>query len=96
MSRPSPCPQVSAHIPHEANSEQTFSLSGNLSDPNMKPLFLAKLTRTGINKNIFKPSHEAICNRYFAKFSKGGKVPEQEDEEALSEAPAPAPAPAPA
>ena len=34
--------QVSVHLPHELNSEQTFSrfsLSGNLSDPKMKPLY---------------------------------------------------------
>ncbi len=49
---------------------------------------------------MFEPSVEAIKARYYAKFSKGGKVPEEEEEEQYvslpSNAPAPAPVPAPA
>ena len=64
--------QVSAHLPHEANSEQTFSRAGNLSDPNMRPHYLALLSHVSINKDMFEPSVEAIKARYYAKFSKGG------------------------
>ena len=42
------------------------------------------------------PSKDAIKARYYTKFSAGGKLPEeQEEEETLGPAPAPAPAPAP-
>eukprot|EP00966_Prymnesium_polylepis_P071164 1653008-Prymnesium_polylepis.1 len=33
-----------AYLPHEANVEQLFSRSDNLSDPNMDPELLAQLT----------------------------------------------------
>jgi hypothetical protein len=36
--------QYPSHPPHEARVEQLFSRSGNLSDPNMDPEFLATLT----------------------------------------------------
>jgi hypothetical protein len=57
-----------------------------------------------INKEVFEPSLEAIKARYYAKFSKGGKVPEEAAEEEYVLAPtsggeagpALAPAPAPA
>ena len=75
---------------------QTFSRAGNLTDPNINPHYLAKLTRVGINKAVFKPSKDAIQARYYTNFSAGGKLPEeQEEEEALGPAPAPALAPAP-
>ena len=90
--------ELAAHLPHEANSEQTFSIAGNLSDPNIRPHYLALLTRVNINKGVFEPSVEAIRARYYAKFSKAGKVPEEEEEEEYISVPpgAPAPAPAPA
>ena len=87
---------MSAHIPHEANSEQTFSRAGNLTDPNMNPHYLATMTRVGINKSTFKPPVEATQARYYAKFSVGGKLPEEDEEEGTTLAPAPACAPAPA
>ena len=46
----------------------------NLSDPNMRPHYLALLSRVSINKDMFEPSVEAIKARYYAKFSKGGKA----------------------
>ena len=92
--------QLAAHLPHEANSEQTFSIAGNLSDPNIRPHYLALLTRVRINKDIFEPTVEAIKARYYKKYSKAGKVPEEAaDEEYVCvppDAPAPAPAPTPA
>jgi|EP00966_Prymnesium_polylepis_P056145 hypothetical protein len=36
--------QYASHLPHDANVEQLFSRSGNLSDPNMDLEFLATLT----------------------------------------------------
>jgi hypothetical protein len=35
--------QYPSHPPHEARVEQLFSRSGNISDPNMDPEFLATL-----------------------------------------------------
>ena len=60
--------QTASHIPHEANIEQIFSRSGNLSDPNMDPHFLALLTKIGKNKAAYKPSHKEILAKYYAKF----------------------------
>ena len=39
--------QTASHIPQEANIEQLFSRSDNISDPNMDPRFLAVLTSIG-------------------------------------------------
>ena len=47
--------QYASHLPHEANVEQLFSRSSNLSDPNMDPEFLATLTSIrGVNKKLEK------------------------------------------
>ena len=48
--------------------EQLFSRSGNLSDPNMDPHFLAILTSIGINKKVYKPSVSEIKDMYFKMF----------------------------
>ena len=42
--------QVSGHLPHEANTEQLFSLAGRLSDPNKDPIHLARQTRHPCSK----------------------------------------------
>ena len=69
-------------LPHEANTEQLFSLAGNLSDDNgkMDPARLAVWTSIGINMATFMPSVESILKRYLLKFSKGGKGKVHEDD----------------
>ena len=53
---------------HEANVETLFSRAGYLTDPNMDPAFMATLVRVGFNENGFKPSLEAIKERYYEKY----------------------------
>ena len=48
--------------------EQLFSRSGNLSDPNMDPEYLAILTSIGINKKVYKPSLSEIKDMYYQMF----------------------------
>ena len=73
--------QVSSHLGHEANSEQLFSQSGKLSDDNgkMDPHRLAVWTSIGVNRSIYEPSTKQIMERYFLKFSKGGKTVHDDD-----------------
>ena len=52
-------------MPHEANVEQLFSRSGNLSDPNIDPDFLATLTSIGVNKKVYKPTVSQIKDMFF-------------------------------
>merc|ERR1711965_122750 len=63
--------QVSSHLPHEANTEQLFSLAGNLSDDNgkMDPYRLSVWVSIAANRKVFMPSTKAILERYMAKFS---------------------------
>jgi len=67
---------VSSHLPHEANTEQLFSLAGSLSDNNgkMDPYRLSVWVSIGANCNVFMPKTKAILERYMAKFSKGGTM----------------------
>ena len=60
-----------SHLGHEANSEQLFSRSGNLSDDNgkMDPHRLAVWTSIGVNRNVYEPRVKEIMDRYFLKFS---------------------------
>ena len=85
--------QVSSHLPHEANTEQLFSLAGSLSDDNgkMDPYRLSVWVSIGANRSVFRPDCKAILQRYMAKFSKGGTMDLNED---FGLEPAPAPAPA--
>ena len=87
--------QVSSHLPHEANTEQLFSLAGSLSDDNgkMDPYRLSVWVSIGANRNAFMPDVKAILERYMAKFSKGGTM--DLDDAGLDLASAPAPAPEP-
>ena len=84
---------MSSHLSHEANTEQLFSLAGNLSDDNgkMDPYRLSVWVSIAANRKVFKPGTKAVLERYMAKFSKGGKL----DLDDFGLAPAPAPAPAP-
>ena len=68
--------QTAAHLPHEGNSEQLFSRSGDLSDDNgkMDPHRLAVWTSIGVNYSTYQPTNTQILERYLLKFSKGGKA----------------------
>lgn len=80
---PSPSPLRSpAHLAHEANTEQTFSLAGRISDPNMEPSYLGSLTSIASNRCVYKPHWKAILKLYRSKYTKAGKL---EDEEELLE-----------
>ena len=61
--------QVTSHLCHEGNTEQTFSLAGALSDDNgkMNPENLSVWTSIGGNLKVYKPSKEAIMKRYLSK-----------------------------
>ena len=56
-------PPVSSLL-HEGNSEQLFSLSGRLADPNLDPRELGILAKIASNGRVFKPTYEAILDRY--------------------------------
>lgn len=73
--------QVSSHLAHEANSEQLFSRSGELSDDNgkMDPARLAIWTSIGVNRSVFEPSWKQILERYLLKFSAGSKKVHTDD-----------------
>ena len=60
--------QSTTYLPHQANVEQLFSRSGNLSDPNMDPMFLAALTSIGANKKAYKPTVAEIKEMYFQMY----------------------------
>ena len=66
--------QVSSHLPHEANTEQLFSVAGNLSDDNgkMDPYRLSIWVSIASGCKVFMPTAKAILEHYMAKFSKGG------------------------
>ena len=73
--------QVSGHLPHEANVEQYFSRAGSLSDPNLDPAHLGILTMVGVNSKRFKPSIEAIKERYYSKYRQGASSSQDDDEQ---------------
>lgn len=58
--------EAMSHIAIEANSEDTFSLAGKLSNPNTKTgtNFLSTLVRVQANKKVLKPSWENIYRAY--------------------------------
>ena len=66
--------QTAAHIPHEANVEQVFSLAGRLADVHRDPSHLARLVMIARNKRVFKPKYKDLLSRYYQKFSKAGKL----------------------
>ena len=67
--------QVSSHLAHEGNAEETFSLSGKLSNDNThtQPGFLATLVRINKNRSRCDPSASDILKGYKKKY---GKLPE--------------------
>ena len=71
--------QVCSHLSHEGNCENTFSLSGGLADPNMKAMFLAKISSIAVNENTFSPSIASLWAAYFKAYSKGGKLDADEE-----------------
>lgn len=64
--------QVSSHLAHEGNAEETFSLSGRLSNSNGKTgsSFLSTLTRINKNRSRCDPSADVIFKAYKKKHRK--------------------------
>ena len=64
--------RLAAHLPHEANAETTFSLSGSLSSSNTHttPEFLSTCVRINKNKKIYNPSRDEVYKAYRSKFGK--------------------------
>jgi hypothetical protein len=58
--------------------EQIFSLGGRLSDPNMNPEYLATMVFVGSNEKVYMPPSKDIWQRYLRKFTKNGKLLENE------------------
>ena len=81
------CGQVSSHLAHEANAEDTFSLSGKLSNPNThtQPGFLATLVRTNKNRAVYDPTHKEVLAAYKREYGKlpslGDDVTDDEEED---------------
>ena len=77
--------QVSSHLAHEGNAEETFSLSGRLSNDNThtQPGFLATLVRINKNRRLHNPSWKEIMGLYKRKYHKlptlGDDVTDDED-----------------
>ena len=71
--------QMSSHRPHEANCEETFSLSNKLSDDNGKTLpgFLAALVRITKNRTACDPNPTDILKDYVKEYK---KLPELGDD----------------
>ena len=63
--------QVGAGMPHEGNSENTFSLSGSLSNSNTHtaPEFLSQCVRINKNKAAFQPTVKRLRSVYSARFA---------------------------
>ena len=74
---------MASHLFHEANTEQTFSLSGRLADPNMDPAYLGLLTSIAKNMAAFMTSVGAILARYRLKYSQSGRLWEEEEDAEL-------------
>jgi hypothetical protein len=78
---------VSSHLAHEGNAEETFSLSGRLSNSNTHTLpgFLATLVRINKNRSLCDPSWKEILGGYKRKHRKlprmGDDVSDDEDDE---------------
>ena len=64
--------QVNSHLGNEANAEDTFSLSGKLSNPNTKtgPGYLASLVRINKNRACLDPVSKVVLTAYKLKFRK--------------------------
>ena len=71
--------QVSSHLASEVNSEEDFSLSGTLSNPNShtSPQCLSDLTKANRNRPLSDPAPAAVLEKYLKIYR---KAPEQEGE----------------
>ena len=56
--------QSSSHLSHEGNVERVFSgaKTSYRADAKMRSSMLRLVTKTGVNKNRYKPTVAAICN----------------------------------
>ena len=86
--------QYASHVPHEGDSENTFSQAGNLSDPNMNPHNLATLTKIGAQAKVYMPPKDKILERYMLKYGRNGILPEEDEEDMGFAQTEPAPVPA--
>ena len=59
--------QCASHLPHEGNSENTFSMAKSRSTCNTQPFMLRLLTKTAANKKLYKPKVPDVWKRYQAK-----------------------------
>ena len=76
--------QLAADLPHEANAESTFSLSGSLSHKNThtSPGVLSTYVRINKNRKIYNPSWKETFKAYRTKF---GTVKGEDAVEAMSD-----------
>ena len=58
-------------MPHEGNSENTFSLSGTLSNENThtQPDHLSRMVRINKNKGVCKPTHQVLRKKYHGRYA---------------------------
>jgi hypothetical protein len=60
--------QTACHLAVEANVEQVFSRSGQLSEVNLDPDALADMVSIIVNKLAYKPSVKDIMDKYYEMF----------------------------
>ena len=60
--------QSSSHLSHEGNVERVFSGAKTRADAKMRSSMLRLVTKTGVNKNRYKPTVAAIWSRYQEKY----------------------------
>ena len=60
--------QTASHLTAEANVEQVFSRTGQLSEVNSDPDGLAVMVSIMINKHTYKPSVKDIMDKYYEMF----------------------------
>jgi hypothetical protein len=70
------------NLPHEANTEQTFSTSGVLSDVNMDPTHLGRLVYVSKKWYLYADniSVKTLWEIYIAKYGVGGRLGKWEEE----------------
>lgn len=66
--------QLGGHLPHEANTESTFSMAGNLTDTSITPSHLARLVYIRKNMEVYKVQPEEIYKIYLNNYSKSGQL----------------------
>ena len=60
--------QSSSHLSHEGNVERVFSGAKARADAEMRSSMLRLITKTGVNKERYKPTVAAIWSRYQEKY----------------------------